>query len=389
MNKSIGLIAVTGIGAGLMYLFDPDRGKRRRARLRDTVEHAAHKTKLAAETTSRDVANRLTGVVSGVKSLVSCEQVDDDVLVSRVRSKLGRVVSHPGSIKVEASDGNVVLTGAILTEEIDNLIEAVSSVRGVTAVESRLEPHAQADIPGLQQGRPHPGELTALMQQNWSPTARLLAGLGGGALLSYGVRNPNLVGVAAGGAGLCLVARAATNLKLRRLVGLRDNHRAIDTQKTINIAAPVQQVFEFWMHHEAFPSFMKNVREVRDLGNGRYHWTVAGPAGLSVEWDAEITKLVPNQLLAWQSLPGQLIDQAGIIHFHRNDDDTTCVDIKLSYNPPAGAIGHALAKMFGVDPKSEMDEDLMRMKSFIETGHLPHDAAQKAAGRAAGQHSGD
>jgi hypothetical protein len=59
------------------------------------------------------------------------------------------------------------------------------------------------------------------------------------------------------------------------------------------------------------------------------------------------------------------------------DDDKTVVDVRLSYYPPAGAVGHAIASLFGADPKSEMDDDLMRMKSFIETGHQPHDAADR------------
>jgi uncharacterized membrane protein len=122
---------------------------------------------------------------------------------------------------------------------------------------------------------------------------------------------------------------------------------------------------------------MSNVREVRKIDEGKYHWVVAGPAGLSVEWDAEITKLVPNQSIAFKSLPGSAIEQRGLIHFTSTAEGETSVDIKMSYNPPGGAVGHLVAMLFGADPKREMDEDLMRMKSFIETGEIPHDAAQK------------
>jgi len=122
---------------------------------------------------------------------------------------------------------------------------------------------------------------------------------------------------------------------------------------------------------------VSRVREVRDLGNGRYHWTVAGPAGIPVEWEAVITKLEPDRLIAWQSAPGSMVEQQGIVRFRPDGDDKTVVDVRLSYYPPAGAIGHAVASLFGADPKSEMDDDLMRMKSFIETGHQPHDAAER------------
>lgn len=128
--------------------------------------------------------------------------------------------------------------------------------------------------------------------------------------------------------------------------------------------------------------FMSNVREERKIGEGRYHWVVAGPAGVSVEWDAEIMKLIPDQLIAFKSLEGSAIEQAGLVHLNATSEGDTCVDIKLSYNPPAGAIGHLIAMLFGADPKKEMDEDLMRMKSFIETGQAPHDAASKIAHKA-------
>ena len=105
---------------------------------------------------------------------------------------------------------------------------------------------------------------------------------------------------------------------------------------------------------------------------------VDGPAGVPVEWDAVITKQVPEQVLAWKSVPGSAIAQAGIIRFDSNTDGSTRVDIRFSYNPPAGAIGHAVAALFGADPKREMDEDLVRMKTLIEGGHPPRDAAEPA-----------
>jgi uncharacterized membrane protein len=126
---------------------------------------------------------------------------------------------------------------------------------------------------------------------------------------------------------------------------------------------------------------MSRVREVKDLGNGRYHWTVAGPAGIPVEWEAVITKLEPDRLIAWRSAPGSMVEQHGIVRFRSDGDDKTVVDVRLSYYPLAGELGHAIASLFGADPKSEMDDDLMRMKSFIETGHRPHDAAERQARR--------
>ena len=93
-----------------------------------------------------------------------------------------------------------------------------------------------------------------------------------------------------------------------------------------------------------------------------------GPAGTEVSWDAEITAYEPNRTLAWQSTPGSGIGTAGIIHFFPNPDGSTRVYMRLSYNPPAGAIGHALATLFGVGPKSALNEDIPRLKSIFEQG---------------------
>jgi uncharacterized membrane protein len=65
-----------------------------------------------------------------------------------------------------------------------------------------------------------------------------------------------------------------------------------------------------------------------------------------------------------------------VVRFDSNGNGGTRVDIQLCYVPLAGALGHAVARAFGADPKSEMDADLMRMKTMIETGHPPHDAAR-------------
>jgi uncharacterized membrane protein len=122
--------------------------------------------------------------------------------------------------------------------------------------------------------------------------------------------------------------------------------------------------------------FMTNIQEVRATGEGRSHWKVKGPAGVPVEWDAIITEQIPNKLLAWKSVEGASIANAGIVRFDRSDDGTTRLEVKLSYNPPGGAMGHALAALLGADPKRQIDEDLVRMKTLIETGNPPHDAAR-------------
>jgi uncharacterized membrane protein len=120
---------------------------------------------------------------------------------------------------------------------------------------------------------------------------------------------------------------------------------------------------------------MSHVRDVRDLGDGRSHWVVVGPADAGVEWDAVISSYTPNEVLAWRTEPNAIVQHAGIIRFLSNPDGSTTVNIGLTYNPAVGGLGHVVASLFGADPKSQMDEDLVRMKMFIETGKVPSDAA--------------
>jgi uncharacterized membrane protein len=379
MSRIQFLGAGLGLGAALAYFLDPDRGRRRRARVRDAITHAARVTNDVVGKTSRDLGNRASGLASAVQAIVKGETVSDAVLVERVRTKLGRVVSHPRAIEVTAAQGRVTLSGLILASEVDPLFRCVRHVRGVTGVENRLDARDRSDdTPALQGGTPRTGEAWEFLQSSWSPSARLLAGLAGGALTLWGMRRRGMTGAAFGAVGGSLLARGLTNLELRDLAGLGGG-RGINVQKTINIQAPVERVYEIWSHPENFPHFMSRVREVTDLGEGRYHWTVEGPAGVPCSWTGAITKQSPNELLEFISEPGSVVEQHGVVRFEPKNGGTR-VDVKMSYRPPAGAAGHIVARLFGADPRSEMIADLMRMKSFIETGRQPHDAAERRAG---------
>lgn len=356
-------------GVGLMYLLDPERGKRRRALLRDKVLRSADAAGGALGTTGRDLRNRTRGVFAEARSLVTRSRVSDEVLVERVRSKLGRVVTHPSSIEVDARDGHVTLSGPVLAREVDELLSCVSSVRGVEGIENNLEVHKQAgETPGLQGGGRPPEHRFELMQENWSPTARLLAAAAGGGLAAYGAKRRGAAGAVLGAFGLGLLARAASNLKLERLLGLGAGRRGIDVRKTIRVDAPVDRVFDYWADVSNFPLFLSHVKEVRDHGQGCSHWEVVGPAGIPVEWDAVITAIVPSQLLAWKTVPGEAVRHAGVVRFDEDPAGGTRIDVRMTYKPPAGVLGHAIAALFGTDPKQALDDDLLRFKSLIETG---------------------
>lgn len=367
MRRGLSLLGGLGIGVGLMYLFDPVRGKRRRALIRDKGVHALYATEDLLDTGARDLGHRTSGLVAGLKSRMAQAVPDDEVLVARVRSKLGRYVSHPKAIVVQANAGVVTLSGQILAAEAPTLLERIGALPGVQHVENRLEVHDQpAHVPSLQKGVRRPGEVPEYMQRHWAPGPRLLATTVGALLAVLGLSQRRALGALLSLAGLSLAARGMSNRQLQEIVGVSTRRRGIFIQKTLTIAAPVERVFAFWAHcAENFPRFMSHVRQIRDLGGGRTVWKVSGPAGINVEWEAEVTKQVPNQLLAWRSLPGSRVETAGSVHFEPVAEGTR-VHVQLSYLPPLGQIGHGIATLFGADPKHEMDEDLARMKRLIE-----------------------
>jgi len=131
-------------GAGVMYMLDPDRGNRRRALARDQLVSAGNKTSMYAGKFSRDMRNRAQGLVAETRSRFRREEVSDDVLVSRVKAELGRHAVHHRALEITASGGRVTLRGPALASEVDELVSAVSSVRGVTGVENELDIHESA-----------------------------------------------------------------------------------------------------------------------------------------------------------------------------------------------------------------------------------------------------
>jgi uncharacterized membrane protein len=360
------------VGSALTFLFDPTSGRRRRKVLADKLISGVRHLARAADVTARDLVNRARGLFAMVRP-GSSEDAPDYVIEDRVRSRLGRVCSHPRALSVLSDMGNVIVSGPILEEEVGQVLETISNTPGVCSVVNHLEAHDAADIPKLQGGRLPPAMMT---RDGWSPATRLLAGAAGVGAMTYCLSKRTIPAILVGSAGFALFLRATTNLPARRLVGIGSGRRAIDVQKTISIRAPIDTVYAFWSNYENFPLFMTHVKEVRDRGNGTSHWVVSGPAGATFEWDACLTDCEPCGRIAWKSVPGSRIASAGTVRFDENPDGTTRVSVRLSYNPPAGAVGHALASLFGADPKTLIDQDLLRMKTLIEIGHFPHDAAQ-------------
>lgn len=384
MKKTMSALGGAGVGAGLMYFLDPDRGHRRRAMALDQAIHAAHVIVEGMSRVWRDTVNRSRGVLADAGQRFQRGMPDDRRLEARVRSQLGLLVQHPRAIRVSAQQGHVTLRGPIHAQEADGLLSRVEQIPGVTSVEDQLERHESAEgVPALQggPGRSGQGRRPKWLQANWSPAARAMAGTAGGALMLYGLWRRNPVTTLGGFAGSALMARAASNVPLKRLVGAGAGRRAVDIRKTMNIAAPRPRVFEFWSRYVEFPRYTRQVLDIRNLGEGRSRWKVLGPGGVPLTWVSVITESRPDKLLAWKTERGSAVQHAGLLRFMDSHDGGTIIHLHVSYNPPAGVLGHAAAKVFGSDLESMLEEEFLRIKTFLETEKVPRDAPRAQESR--------
>ena len=141
-------------GAGLLYFFDPQSGRRRRTLLRDQITKFQNQSSRQLDATVEMAADRAQGAVAEAARHVMPGDASDETLVARVRSELGRYVSHPRSVDVSASDGSVTLRGHILSKEIQPFVAKVKGIPGVKSINNQLTMHDRAEnIPELQGGR--------------------------------------------------------------------------------------------------------------------------------------------------------------------------------------------------------------------------------------------
>ena len=139
-SRIAGLLSTIGLGAGLMYLFDPEKGRGRRSSTLDKLRKAGRQGSRKITATGRDLGHRAKGLAATGKQRFGKEQqVPDGRLVERVRAEMGHHVSNAQALTVSAMNGRITLSGPVLQSEVDDLLSAVSSVPGVREVESRLE----------------------------------------------------------------------------------------------------------------------------------------------------------------------------------------------------------------------------------------------------------
>ncbi len=151
--------------------------------------------------------------------------------------------------------------------------------------------------------------------------------------------------------------------------------------ESITIARPREELFELWRDLTNLPKFMRGLERVEYVEPGVTHWVFAGPAGSTLEWDAEIINEVEGSLIGWRSLAGADLISAGSVRFKDAAAGGTEVTVTMQYAPPAGRLGEAVSWITGWAPASLLREDLRRLKRWLETGEIPTTDGQSSGRR--------
>jgi uncharacterized membrane protein len=147
---------------------------------------------------------------------------------------------------------------------------------------------------------------------------------------------------------------------------------SVQIEKAVTVNRSIDEVYAYWRNLENLPSFMRHLESVKVLGGRRSRWRAAAPAGMSVEWEAEVVQDRENEWIAWRSIEGSGIENSGSVRFSPAPGGRgTEVRVQLQYRPPAGSVGRAVARMFGEEPEQQITEDLRRFKQLLETGEIP------------------
>lgn len=221
----------------------------------------------------------------------------------------------------------------------------------------KKQPRAKSPIPGV--------------KGNVSVFERFLTAAAGTYLLYSGVsaKHKSTAKMAAGGA---LLARAISGYcPVYDVAGkhLKFEGSNVNIHTSLIIARPVEQVYNFWRRLENLPRFMNHLKSVKEIDNVTSEWTAKGPVGIgSISWKAQILMDEKSKVLSWHSMPGSTIDNAGKVSFRKLDDNTTEIEVVISYHAPLGFAGEAAAKLLNPVFEKIVKSDIESLKSYLEEG---------------------
>ncbi|MGH9683557.1 MAG: SRPBCC family protein [Candidatus Acidiferrales bacterium] len=225
-----------------------------------------------------------------------------------------------------------------------------------------------------------------------SQKTRLLYGIAGGSMLLYGMKHRSFFGGLISLAGADLVTRGLTGRHLHETLGITSRkpsepsasipHQVgVNLRRSVTVALPPEEAYEFVRDIENLPQFMKHLKSVEAQDDTHSHWCVSAPGGAEVEWDAEISSDILNELIAWRSIGNPNVDASVSIGFKNAPQGRgTVIHVSLQYVPRAGVMGVVTAEMFGKDPEIELKDNLRRLKQILETGEITTTRGQPVGG---------
>mgnify|MGYP002382325304 CR=1 FL=1 len=233
---------------------------------------------------------------------------------------------------------------------------------------------------------------------NIQSAERMFSALGGGVLAALGITKGGIGGLGLALLGGGLVWRGVTgHCPMYKALGLNtagsthagvQHGQGIKIEKSILINKNPAELYRYWRNFENLPRFMNHLEAVRIIDNNRSHWIAKAPLGMTVEWDAEIINEKENELIAWQSVEGASIPNAGSVRFEQRPANVgTMVKVSLNYEPPGKKLGATIARLFGEEPEQQIEEDLRRFKQVTEAGETASTQGQPS-GRGAASASG-
>ena len=211
---------------------------------------------------------------------------------------------------------------------------------------------------------------------NVGPVERGLSVATGFALLAHTLSKGRRLNLLLGLDAAYLIYRGATgHCVFYQMLGITRKevagHEGIRVERAVTVKRPKAELYRVWRNFENLPRFMKHLESVRvdDFDSDRSHWITKGPLDRRVEWDSEIIEERENELLVWKSLPGSMVESMGRVEFlDAPGGRGTIVHVSMEYNPPAGSLGAAVAKLFSQEPGHQIHEDLRRFKQMLEAG---------------------
>lgn len=212
---------------------------------------------------------------------------------------------------------------------------------------------------------------------NVGESERIVSAIAGGALVVFGLSRMSLGGLLLAGIGGALGYRGITghSLLYERLGiaagGARRNvgNLGMKIEESIVVDAPAERVYGIWRNLDNLPRLLSHVERVEVLDPTHSRWTIKGPAGAPMSWDAALINDKPGELIAWRTVDSTLVSHAGSVTFEPIGPRTR-VRLALQYDPPGGRFGHAIASLVSEDAGSLLRRDLAEFKRAVEEGRL-------------------